>query len=442
MMTADSFDDLALRVLPGSGLVHRGPGSILVVPDLKPAHADVAGLVIGHCRSTVDPTGRRLFRRVVGVLADADPDSVPGLCLLIESLGDVVLLAQGPVVVEASVGGKTHHLRGSDSLAWVEQRFAGTVGKIVVASEGAAAESPSSAIAFDLRSGTVPGGGAVVTAGGPLPEALEPDEAGTPEAVPHQASAPEPEATRPPQVEEPVATAGDGSRSTDTADLVLAQVAEAPSDSEASSNGAPSQVFESVLLMDVGTEEERAPLPVTAEPAMDTPEAEGGHAPAESLVEGALCSRGHFNDPSSAYCSVCGISMLQRTRDTVLRPRPSLGVLVVDDGSAYTITSPYVLGRSPESDESVTSGRSRALVLDDETHSVSRVHATVTLDGWKVLLTDCGSSNGTYVSGNGEDGTWTALVPDEPTALGPRTHVRVGKRRLVFDSYHAKAAAP
>ena len=42
-----------------------------------------------------------------------------------------------------------------------------------------------------------------------------------------------------------------------------------------------------------------------------------------AMVEGVLCARNHFNDPDVAYCRQCGISMIQQTRTTHLRPAPA-----------------------------------------------------------------------------------------------------------------------
>ncbi|HLN76818.1 MAG TPA: FHA domain-containing protein [Nocardioidaceae bacterium] len=407
MKTGDKgFDDLTLRVLAGGGVVHRSPGTVLVIPTLKPSQTDVAEMLLGYCSNSADPTGRRLFRRVAAVLADSDPDTVPPLCLLVESEGGVAVMAHGSVSVVAT-GQREQRLSGAASLAWVEDHIDVPLSQVVVVADGDPPDLGVPALPFHLQSGTVPGGGIVLSSDGPGPAPLETVAVD----VPSERSAP--------PADQPADTEG-----------LRTPLSHGP------------HTFQSVLLTDPVQTEERLPLPLTPEQVTDEAGGEEPDAPAPSLVEGALCSRGHFNEPDAPYCSVCGISMLQRTRDTVLRPRPSLGVLVLDDGSAYTITSPYVLGREPETDDSVAAGKARPLTLDDESHSVSRVHALLSLDGWNVFITDHGSSNGTYLSSNGENGPWTALEPHAPTRLAARTHVRVGRRQLVFDSYHAKAPGP
>ena len=109
-----------------------------------------------------------------------------------------------------------------------------------------------------------------------------------------------------------------------------------------------------------------------------------GTAAATSLVIGVRCKHGHFNDPDVPYCSVCGISMIQMTRVPAPGARPPLGVLTLDDGIGYPLERGYVLGRIPDRDELVLSGRARPLPLADRT--VSRVHARVLPTGWDVVL--------------------------------------------------------
>jgi pSer/pThr/pTyr-binding forkhead associated (FHA) protein len=114
-----------------------------------------------------------------------------------------------------------------------------------------------------------------------------------------------------------------------------------------------------------------------------------------------------------------------------------LGVITFDDGSSVALEDDYVLGREPESDADVVAGRARPLVVDDPDRTMSRVHATIALDGWTVLLTDRGAANGTYVSGPGQDG-WVALFPNQPTALKRGSRVRLGDREFRFDAMNAQ----
>jgi len=150
-------------------------------------------------------------------------------------------------------------------------------------------------------------------------------------------------------------------------------------------------------------------------------------------AQGHLCARGHLNDPRSHFCVLCGIRMNERTGVLVIGSRPPLGLLVFDDGSTYTVDAEYLVGRMPEADQRVRSGVLRAIIIEDRSGSVSRVHAEVRVNGWDVMLVDSGSRNGTYLAGPGEPG-WTPLPPHQSKRLVPGTRVRLGARTFVFES--------
>jgi hypothetical protein len=153
-------------------------------------------------------------------------------------------------------------------------------------------------------------------------------------------------------------------------------------------------------------------------------------------VRGILCSRGHMNDPKTRFCAVCGISMVHQTHDLVSGPRPPLGVIVLDDGSSFSLDNDYVIGRDPESSDLVRTGRARPLVIVDPTFQMSRVHARILLREWEVCVEDAGSANGTRIL-RPDSVEWTQLVPDDPTAITPGTRIGLSDRELVFDSHFA-----
>ena len=82
--------------------------------------------------------------------------------------------------------------------------------------------------------------------------------------------------------------------------------------------------------------------------------------------------------------------------------RPSL---VLPDGTALSISAkPLVIGRLPEC----------AVVLDDT--NISRRHAQVALDDGAVVVTDLGSTNGTFV--NGRRVTRATVRPGDEITVG------------------------
>jgi hypothetical protein len=184
----------------------------------------------------------------------------------------------------------------------------------------------------------------------------------------------------------------------------------------------------------------RAPLPIAGEaPAGSEPAPREAGAVADGeMVQGVVCSRGHFNDPSIAYCAVCGISMVHRTFNLVSGKRPPLGVVVFEDGATYNLDGGYLVGREPGNDEAVRSGRLRPLVIDDANRTLSRVHAEIRLEGWEVQVVDRGSANGTFVAPPKEK-NWVQLPSGQPSTISPGTRVRLGDHVFLFDS-HFKAS--
>jgi hypothetical protein len=193
-------------------------------------------------------------------------------------------------------------------------------------------------------------------------------------------------------------------------------------------NAAPT--FETISIFGVTAEERRGPLPTAAQENGDWPSPDA-HAP---KVQGILCANGHFNDPEALYCRIDGASLGQRTRNFVTRPRPPLGVIVLDDGSSYSVDGDYVLGREPDRDADVQAGRVRGVVLADEEDAVSRIHAEIRINGWTPMIRDRGSANGTYVAAPGST-VWTTLTPKQAVPLAPGTRVQLGGRSFVYDSH-------
>jgi hypothetical protein len=189
--------------------------------------------------------------------------------------------------------------------------------------------------------------------------------------------------------------------------------------------------FQSILLAEPVELEPRPALSIIGqEDAEDVePEPEG------PMVDGILCERNHFNHPLALYCSSCGVSTVHRTRTTVKGPRPTLGVLVSDDGSAFALDTDYVVGREPETHDGVAAGELRPLKLHDDERSVSRLHAEVRLNEWDVAVIDKGSANGTFVAARGET-SWRRLSAEKGEVIQPGTRVAFGKRVMTFDTHH------
>jgi hypothetical protein len=171
--------------------------------------------------------------------------------------------------------------------------------------------------------------------------------------------------------------------------------------------------------------------------ARDVPKGQTSYVADAPIIQGVYCKNGHFDDPEALFCAVCGISMNQQT--LVPRPgtRPPLGVLLLDDGSVFQLDRDYIVGREPGLDATVASGRSRALRIADDSGIVSRVHAKVQLDGWRVLVTDLGSANGTRVR-LAKQSADTVLQPHVPIVLATGSQVDLGGRGFRYESHRGR----
>jgi hypothetical protein len=194
-----------------------------------------------------------------------------------------------------------------------------------------------------------------------------------------------------------------------------------------------SQPFESVLLLQP-PEPDPGPRPRAPVPPRQPDPPQPDPRP---LVWGGDCKNGHFNDPRAPYCGVCGIGMAQVTLVPRQRPRPPLGVLLIDDGMALRLDADYLLGRDPEHATEVVSGQARPSRLTDEEGSVSRRHVRISLEQWDVRLVDLGSVNGTYVMAPGEE-AFVQIPAHEPITVVPGTKVRVGGLRTFRYESHRR----
>jgi hypothetical protein len=349
---------------------------------------------------------------IAGLVAAAEDDAVPPLAVAAATEDGLALLLVGDIDVEITKGdGSVEALSGRDASTWVDKVVRGEFRSVTAQVGGAAAIDPRS----DFGSGAVSAGGFRLTPAGQLDEPAKaidmPPPVAVPEPMPEMpAPAPVPEMPAPAPAPEPVPEMPAPAPAPEP-------VPETPAD------------FTAVSLTEPLPEEELAPLPVLGDP-LATPDA----AAAGVQVQGIVCSRGHFNDPTSIYCATCGISMVHQTHNLVPGQRPPLGVVVLDDGTVFPLNDDYVLGREPDNSDDVAAGRALPLQLDDPDAMVSRVHAKILLQGWDVRILDAHSANGTFVTKPGATDA-TRLPADEPMTILPGTRITMGGRSLVFDSY-------
>lgn len=141
------------------------------------------------------------------------------------------------------------------------------------------------------------------------------------------------------------------------------------------------------------------------------------------LVPAVHCQQGHPNPPTTASCRWCG-GLVAPGQSPTNVPRPSLGTLVLDDGTVLNLVCEYVFGRRPPME-----GPAAPVQLDGA--KVSRAHARVVLRGWDVLVEDLGSTNGTYVVGWG-GGEPLRIDPEVPVRIEPGATIYVGEVGMRF----------
>lgn len=175
------------------------------------------------------------------------------------------------------------------------------------------------------------------------------------------------------------------------------------------------------------------PIPLAGTPAP---------APAQVgpvMVLGVACSQAHHNHPDAVYCSQCGTKMgVHHTVVLINGPRPPLGVLVVDDGTTYSLNEDLVIGREPTSHADVIAGTASPMILTDDTLSLSRKHARIVLDDWLVAVQDLNSSNGTFLSRAGQSESWSKIKSGTTMSLEPGDRLRVGGRIIQVELHHVR----
>lgn len=115
-----------------------------------------------------------------------------------------------------------------------------------------------------------------------------------------------------------------------------------------------------------------------------------GAAPATVLA--VVCPYGHPNPPGIRRCTDCGV------RVTDLQPhrvaQPALATLRVTDGTQAVLDRVVLVGRAPGKRGEVAA---RLLTVPSPAHDISRTHLEIAPDGWRVLVKDLHSTNGTVL---------------------------------------------
>lgn len=141
----------------------------------------------------------------------------------------------------------------------------------------------------------------------------------------------------------------------------------------------------------------------------------------ERTVPGIVCPAGHANPPYAGSCRLCGASIIDRIERAVVRP--SLGHLAFDDGLVVEVSGPILLGRKPTA-ETIDGEPAQLVAIDDPDRLLSRTHAEIRLDGWRVQVVDRASRNHTVVEPPSRAAV--QLEAHVPCPVVPGTTIRLG----------------
>ncbi|HWG72878.1 MAG TPA: FHA domain-containing protein [Acidimicrobiales bacterium] len=361
--------------------------------------ASVAELVEVCAGST---SSAEVLGRVVGRLSTTPAKEWPGFALVTSSGADVVILVHGDAKVEVErAEGADLHLSADDARMWFTRAVSGARRVRL----GRSGDDHAAGVA-DLVSGVLPADGAVLeprSAAQMLAEHEDEDLLEVPAfVVPSPAEEPEPSG--------PAAVGPVGAPAA-VGPVGVPAAGASPAGAGLAASMAPTMMVAA---------EKMAGETRTANPDKVT-------------VTGRYCGRGHFNAPNDRWCRVCAQALAQDPGGETEGERPPLGALAWDSGETDVITRDTVVGRDPGGDASVASGSTAALSPSGQSEGMSRVHAELRLIGWEVLLSDRGSTNGTFVWDEGRQ-AWHRLEPGERCPLHVGTIVAFGERTATFES--------
>lgn len=164
-------------------------------------------------------------------------------------------------------------------------------------------------------------------------------------------------------------------------------------------------------------EESRRPRPLALRPV-----------PEPDAIPAKRCPAGHPNDPEATECRLCDHQLDPAAAVVDLTPR-SLGRLLLEDGTAIDLTDDLLVGRCPPDE----GGPSETLIIAGR--QVSRLHLTIEVRGWRLLIRDLGSTNGSYITRRGERGR--RPVPEDrsvPLQIGDTIHLGSRQAMLIEPS--------
>ncbi|MET7767304.1 FHA domain-containing protein [Nocardia sp. NPDC005366] len=408
-------------IAPGDGLIARF-GAVLVYLAGETASTDrILGAI--EAVANTDHPGAAIAQRLAAVVFGSGSEPPPFGVVAPTSDGTVILL-RGPVIAEIQGAEGVRRISGARAFTWVDEIVREPVRRITVCSDSGGL--PSVHPRTDLRSGVVPGGGFELRVG--LRRANKPVSARADTSEPdHRTGRPGQEI----RTEEPAHTAPAGFDPHDEPDQrgdrrARACVERNETNHTSTSaerpgpggNSTAEPVRPRRLSEVVGESTPVATAPPTPE-HIGTQAMPGGWS--HTLRSGATAP------PVTGHDEVPPDDSRTRPARPGTTPTP-VGALVFDD-TAYPLDRPYVIGRSPMSDDSVRNAAASPLSVPRDRH-VSRIHAYVTVERGKVFVRDAGTPAGTFIAAPGAE-SWTR-IGTTTTELAPGWSIRIGEKILTY----------
>ena len=144
--------------------------------------------------------------------------------------------------------------------------------------------------------------------------------------------------------------------------------------------------------------------------------------PAPESIPAKRCPEGHPNDPEAVDCRLCS-RPIEAATSVVDLPPAGLARLLMEDGTAVELVEDLLIGRCPP-DHGPVEG------LGVSGRQVSRHHLVIEVRGWRLLIRDLGSTNGTFVTRRGERGR-RRIPEDRPVPLRIGDSIHFGDRQAL-----------
>jgi hypothetical protein len=152
------------------------------------------------------------------------------------------------------------------------------------------------------------------------------------------------------------------------------------------------------------------------------------------MIMAVVCPLDHPNPPTAASCVVCGAPIPPQRPQ--LRARPALATVRAPDGSGLALDGPVLIGRAPSADRSDSPG-ARLMTVLSPSQDISRTHVQIAPEGWQVVVTDLGSTNGTLLIPPGRRGQPQRLATGQPVTVSLGSILELGDGvRITIDPPH------